>query len=267
MHLVTVALPHIPPAHKSFSIPSYVLVHVALALLLIAWARPAPGLAAWWRERVSAPLRVRIAGLIGLACAGALAVRSWTPTIYSRLSREEGLFEPVTVLCYAGGAILLWRVSRAGASGRPLRFAALCLAFFALEEVDWFSVFGGVIGRIDGVYAGSVHDVIRLAAEGVMGPSGLAIFGAIVATVFTVAWRAGYLDPRWLVREALAWRALWAVAAIAFLFAAAAEEAHLFGWIASQPTPEEAVEMVAALCLAVWALETAAAAPEAGAAT
>ena len=39
------------------------------------------------------------------------------------------------------------------------------------------------------------------------------------------------------------------------LWIAASEEAHLFGWFAREPTPEEAIELVGAVCLGLYALE------------
>ena len=48
---------------------------------------------------------------------------------------------------------------------------------------------------------------------------------------------------------------VWFVAGFACLWIAASEEAHLFGWFAREPTPEEAVELVGALCLGLYALE------------
>jgi hypothetical protein len=100
--------------------------------------------------------------------------------------------------------------------------------------------------------------VIRLVAEGVLSPVGLAAVATILGLVAILLWKTGWIDPRLLGRLARSGEFGWFVTGFAFLWIAASEEAHLFGWIARPPTPEEAIELVGALCLGLYALELAA---------
>lgn len=196
--------------------------------------------------------------------AGTLAMREWAPGPFGRFSRETGLWEPLSLLCYWASALLVYRAIPADgetADRRSWLLVAGGYAFLGFEEIDWFSIFGGLIGRIDGVYAGSLHDLIRLVAEGVLSPVGLAVVAAVLLTGGILLWRTGWVDPRFLTGLAARLEFAWFGVGFALLWIAASEEAHLFGWVARPPTPEEAVEMVGALCLAVYALELSARRP------
>lgn len=232
--------------------------YAAVALLLGDLWRHTDEIRAWWAA--IHPRRRTVAALLTVAAAlaGTLALREWAPGVFGRLSRETGLWEPLSLLAYWGGAILIHRaLPRDAARGarRPWLAVAAAYAFLGFEEIDWFSIFGGLIGRIDGVYAGSLHDLIRLVAEDVLSPAGLAAVAAVLVGVAILLWRTGWLEPRFLARLAARAEFAWFVVGFALLWVAASEEAHLFGWVARPPTPEEAVEMVGALCLAVYALE------------
>lgn len=193
-----------------------------------------------------------------MTLAGTLALREWAPGPFGRLSRETGLWEPLSLLLYWGGALVVYRAIPAElgpADRRPWVAVAGAYAFLGFEEIDYFSIFGGLIGRIDGVYAGSLHDLIRLLAEGVLSPWGIALVSVALLLAVILLWRGGWLDPRFLGRLARGRELAWFVAGFALLWIAASEEAHLFGWVARPPTPEEAVEVAGALCLAAYALE------------
>lgn len=263
LHAVLLAvLEPIPPVHNGYSVPSYLLGNGAA--LLIAWAvlRRGPEWLTPHADRLGvAPSRAAAVLGIAAALAGALALRAAAPGVYYDFWREEGLFEPITLLAYSSGAALLWAGSgrwAAEAGRRPWRLAAFAFLFLALEEVDYFGIFGGLIGRIEGEYAGSLHDVIRLSALGLLGPVAYGVMIGIALGAAYLLWRGGWLRPAWLVDQARRSEALWVLAAALFLAIAAAEEAALFGWVAAQPTPEEAVEMAGGLCLAMWAVESAA---------
>lgn len=230
----------------------------AVALLLRETWRHADSIRGWWAAKE--PRRRRIVAALTTAgtLAGTLAMREWAPGPFGRLSRETGLWEPLSLLFYWGSALLVYRAIPREAEATTRRswlVVAGGYAFLGFEEIDYFSIFGGLIGRIEGVYAGSLHDLIRLVAEGVLSPAGVAVAVAVLLLGGILLWRAGWLDPRFLARLVRGREFAWFGIGFALLWIAASEEAHLFGWVARPPTPEEAVEMVGALCLAIYALE------------
>ncbi|MGH7587240.1 MAG: hypothetical protein ACRELU_01475 [Gemmatimonadota bacterium] len=233
----------------------------AVALLLREVWREAGRIRAWWsgmgRGRRSAWGALAVLATL----LGTLAMRAWAPGPFGKFSRENGLWEPLCLLLYWGSAVLIHRTipkpADGGAGRRPWLALAGAYAFLGFEEIDWFSIFGGLIGRVQGVYAGSLHDVIRLVAEGVLSPVGLGVVATILGLVAILLWWTGWIDPRLLGRLARSREFGWFVTGFAFLWIAASEEAHLFGWIARPPTPEEAIELVGALCLGLYALELA----------
>lgn len=258
-HWVLLFLPQIPPIHKRFSVTSYLLAYTSVVVLLLGWRRMAPSAVEWWRESWVGTIRWRAAvgGLVGAFLAGSLALRRFAPDLFARYSREEGLWEPATVLCYAGSAIVLWAASRGLDRGdrRPWRVTAGLFVVLALEEMDYFGVFGGMIGRIQGEYVGSLHDLIRLTSEGIITGAGLWMLAAVAVALIAALWRVGAVPPAWVGRRIAAPEFAWAAAGAVFLWVAAAEEAHFFGWVATPPYPEETIELAGALCLAVWSVE------------
>ena len=115
---------------------------------------------------------------------------------------------------WAGALLVLSHVRSSDVlDRRPWLGVVGVYTLLGLEEIDYFGIFGGLIGRIEGVYAGSLHDLVRLFTEGVLA---------------------------WLT---------WALIGLALT------AAHLFGWVARPPTPEEAVELAGAVCVGVYALE------------
>ncbi|MGH7571502.1 MAG: hypothetical protein ACREMK_06630 [Gemmatimonadota bacterium] len=235
----------------------WVAGYFAVLLLLRDTWRHAGAIRDWWAAK-EPRRRTALAALTVLATlAGTLAMRSWAPWSFGKLSREQGLWEPLSLLLYWGSAIVIYRtIPRAEAPDRRSWLAvAGVYTFLGFEEIDWFSIFGGLIGRIDGVYAGSLHDLIRLLAEGVLSPAGLAVVVVVLLLGVILLWRSRWLDPRFLARLARKREFAWFAIGFALLWVAASEEAHLFGWVARPPTPEEAVELVGALCLGIYALE------------
>ena len=261
VHTALLFLPPIPPVLSGSSVFGYALSLVVAGLLAGAIGGRSDRLAAWWRRAASARRRALAATVPLALLAGALVFRVLAMGRFARLQREEGLFEPLTLVCYIAAAVLLWRASAAApaAERRPWRLLAALYVFLALEELDYFSVFGGMIGRIRGEYAGSLHDVVRLTALGIMGPRAWAVLGGILAVALVVLWRTGFLRARWVLERLRDPRLAWALAGIAFLAAAAFEEAHLFGWTFTPPTPEEPIELTGAFYLAMYALEQGAA--------
>lgn len=236
----------------------YALGYGAVLLLAREAWRSGPA----WAERWRAAGRFRwAAGAAAIAATVLvmLALREAAPGFYGRAAQEYGLWEPLSFLCYLGGATLLVRVTRRLPALERRRWTVVIgvFAVLALEEIDWFGIFGGIIGRIEGVYTGSLHDVVMLVAEDILGPTGLALVAVVLLVALLFLWRTGWFDPGFLARLALRPASLWPLAGILLLAVAAAEEAHLFGWVAAEPTPEEAVELAGALCFGIWALELA----------
>lgn len=259
--LLALLFPRLPDRYGG-GLWRYFAGYTAVLLLLGDVSRNARSIRGWW---AASPRRRRTAFAmlgVGATLVGTLALREWAPGVFGILSRESGLWEPLSLLCYWGGALLIYRTLPAAEGSasdrRPWLTVAAAYGLLGLEEIDYFGIFGSVIGRIDGVYAGSLHDLIRLVTEGVLSPVGLGVLIALLAVAGIGLWRTGWIEPPFIVRLARGGEIGWLAAGFAFLWIAAAEEAHFFGWVAQQPTPEEAVELVGALCLGVYALELAA---------
>lgn len=229
----------------------------AVLLLREIWAE-AGRIRAWWSGLRRGRRTAMGTAAVLATLLGTLAMRTWAPGPFGKFSREQGLWEPLCLLLYWGSAIIIYRAipGREGQAGRrPWLAVAGAYAFLGLEEIDWFGIFGGLVGRIQGIYAGSLHDLIRLVAEGVLSPVGLTVVAVVLGLAAVLLWKAGWIDPPLLGRLARSREFGWCVAGFVFLWIAASEEAHLFGWVARPPTPEEAIELVGALCLALYALE------------
>lgn len=265
---ILVALMLAPPVPGRFGGDFWLWLtgYAAAVLLLRETWRESDRIRAWWSGRSRGRRTAVGAAAVLATLLGTLAMRTWAPGPFGEFSREQGLWEPLCLLLYWGSAIVVYRAipGRGDQAGRrPWLAVAGAYAFLGFEEIDWFSIFGGLIGRIQGVYAGSLHDLIRLVAEGVLSPIGLAAVVAVLVLGAILLWKTGWIDPSLLGRLARSGEFGWCVAGFVFLWIAASEEAHLFGWVARPPTPEEALELVGALCLGLYALElTAARIPE-----
>lgn len=261
VHVVLVALfwP-VPPMVGSYSAPLYLLGNLSVLAIAAAVWRAGAGAVAPWSRTIGTP-RWRLAALaiVIAAMAGGLALRALDRDLYFAFWREEGVFEPLTLLAYAASAALLWKAAEASEARRPWRLAALLFLFLALEEIDYFGIFGGLIGRIDGAYAGSLHDVIRLAALGLVGPLAWAVIAVLALAAGYLLWRFGWLDFGWIARRLTSPEAAWIGLAAVLLAIAGAEDAEMITLVTGKPTAEEAIEMGGGLALAVWAVESAAA--------
>jgi hypothetical protein len=260
LHLALLLLPPIPPFHNGSSMPGFALSLAVAALLAVEVWHRATALIAAWRRWATPRRRALVVALALAVVAFALAFRATATPLFGRFSREEGLWEPLTLVCCLAGAIFLWRASATldPDERKPWRLLAAFYVWLAAEELDYFGIFGELIHYIRGEYAGALHDVIRLTAVGIMGPAAWAVLLAVLTVLALVLWRAGYLRPAWIAERIADPRLGWAIAGFALLWSAAAEEAHLFGWTMAVPTPEEAIELAGALLLAVYALEEAA---------
>jgi hypothetical protein len=235
----------------------WVIGYATVALLLRQVWLGSATMREWWRsrrrwKRWSATLVIVVATLVI-----GLVVRATAPELFRRFSRENGLWEPLCLLMYWGGALLLYRHVRGLESSdrRPWLLLVGLYALLGFEEIDYFGIFGGLIGRIDGVYTGSLHDLFRLASERVLSPTGMVIVAAILLVVAVALWRAGYLNLAFVCQRLAQPEAAWLVLGFAILGIAAIQEAQFFGWVLERPRPEEVIELAGALCLGVYALE------------
>ncbi len=130
-----------------------------------------------------------------------------------------------------------------------------------LEEVDYFGVFGGMIGRVQGMYAGSLHDLVPLAVRGALSPTAWATISTLFLLVVILLWWSGYLQPRALLSMIPRSEFVWVCVGVGFLLAAAGTETGLFQWAARPPAAEEALELIGGICLFFYALSLAAGRP------
>lgn len=226
------------------------------AWLRVAWLE-APAIRSWWGRMSAGRRSWGGAAFVGLVFLGLSVLREYAPGPFGHFSRENGVWEPLCLLIYWGGALLLLsHVRSEDVDDRRAWMGVVgAYALLGLEEIDYFSIFGGLIGRIEGVYAGSLHDLLRLFTEGVLAWFAWVLIALALAGALLLAWRSGYLAPRFLLGLAGRREFLWLVAGLTILGVAAAEEAHLFGWVAPSPSPEEAIELVGAVCVGFYALE------------
>jgi len=211
----------------------------------------------WWRSIGRSQRWSGVLAVVLFTLVGGLVMRETAPELFRRFSRENGLWEPLCLLIYWGGALLLYRHVRGFelSERKPWLLVVGIYALLGLEEVDYFGIFGGLIGRIDGVYTGSLHDLIRLVSERVLSQNGIAIVAVVLLIVAVVFWRAGYLDFAFVRRSLAQPEAVWLVLGFAILGVAASQEAQFFGWVLERPRPEEVIELAGAVCLGVYALE------------
>jgi hypothetical protein len=258
---VLLFFPPIPPDVRG-SLWSYLASTAAVILGALEIRALTPALVARWarvreERRWIASLAIAV-GLLGFA----FVLRAAAPDLFDRYSREEGVWEPITLFCYLGSLLLLWRTG-SGLSGAPrkhLRLVAGAYALLVLEEVDYSGIFGGLIGPIEGVdVGGALHELLIVylfyRALAVLQPWLVAVVLAVAAWGL---WWTGYLQPRVWFQTIASSRIVWVVLGLGFLFAAAAEESGLLGIRFGRPSPEEAIELAGAVCFAVFALQTAA---------
>ncbi len=255
VHTVLLFLPPIPPDIKG-PLVNWVAGYTVVFLFLVEFTRQRSLVVAYWAAATARRRRAITLGLaIGVLAVG-LPVRAIVPKIYLSLSAEYGLVEPATLFIYLATAITLFAASleMEQREKKHWRFLAGLYFLMGLEEIDYFGIFGSMFGRIEGVYAGSLHDLIRLIGNGVLAPGVIMTIAAIFLVVAAWLWRAGYLQPRELFSLMRSRDFLWVVLAFAFLVIAAADDAHIFGWQAS-PAYEEVFELSATIFLAVFALQ------------
>jgi len=258
-HIVLLFLPPLPPLMKG-SLWDWTSGYAAVAVLLVELGLQRRRVTAWWSRLI--PVGRWSRGLAGIFMLLALAVslRALAPELYVRFSHESGLWEPITLFCYLGAAVLLAGLSgkRLGPERKHWRFVTGLYVVLGLEEVDYFGIFGGVIGRIDGVYVGSLHDLILLAVDGLLGLGTWLVIAGVFLAVLMGLWWLGYLQPRALAALVFTTDFLWISMGLGFLLAGAVVEAQIFEWASLEPTFEESLEMAGGICFLVFGLQLAA---------
>lgn len=255
VNTVLLFFPPIPPIVKG-SLWSYGLKTGVVVLLVLEAYRRAEELTDHWAGRQAVERwTLAITPAMGLL-AVALWIRASAPDLSIRFSAEVGPWETISTACYACGCVLLWRVAGRADPGirRHLRLVAGAFAVLLLEEVDYGGVFGGLIGRVDGVYVGSLHDLLNLAIHGGLQPVALVSLSAAAALAVAALWWRGYLDARLLARTVASSQGVWLALGLLFLVLAGVGEAGLFGSVFTDPSPEEALEMTGAIFLGAFAL-------------
>lgn len=277
IHTLVLFLPPLPPDVKG-SLWSYLLGYMAVLCVAIELRAHAPTLAARY-ARLPAPRRAALGlGTAAAVLAGGLTIRGYAPELFERWSREEGVWEPLTLTTFLAAAFLLFAAARISAAPPAARLTASGERFenrrgahqrrhlqlfgagyvlLVLEEIDYFGIFGGIIGRVEGVYVGSPHDLIGLAARGLLPlwAVGLLAGGSVLATALLM--RAGFLQPARFARSVLARRGLWLLAYGLFITMAQAEDISLF-YLLGEPRIEELLELTGALFLLAFAADLAA---------
>lgn len=248
--------PPIPPYVKG-SLWSYVLKTLVVALVALELYRRSHTVMAWWDGVERGRRLFWGVGTAMCLVTTALLVRRAAPELFGRSIAEVGPWETISTAVYAGAFVLLWRLSSGlrDSRRRHLRLVAAGFALLLLEETDYAGIFGGLIGRVDGIYVGSLHDLVHLAVSGHL-PSPVLpalVVGGLVTT-FLLA-RHGYLQPRLLRRTLLSGRGLWLSAGLGLLVSAGLGEAGLFGSLFEDPSAEEVIEMGGSVLLAVFALQ------------
>jgi hypothetical protein len=257
LHAVLLFFPPLPPYFHG-SIWAYLLGYGAVILAVVAVAPRVRSLARWWEGLESGRRVLLAAACVAAILAIGLAVRAASPETFIRWSREEGVYEPLTLLTYLVAGMTLLAVAR-DQSGRDRRFLQFFGAGFfllALEEVDYLGIVGGIVGRIDGVYVGTPHDLIHLALAGSLTVAIAVVVLVIIGILAGALLWTGYLQPWRVLRTVFSPRGLWLLAGAAFLGWAVLEDASAWHPL-GLPRLEEALELAGALLWCCFGLDLA----------
>ena len=257
LHVVLLFFPPIPPI-VSGSLVSYVLSGLAVLLAGLEARRLALLIAEAWNRILPTARWVTGAASVAGTLTLALSIRAWNPALFARFSGEDGVWEPLTLATYFCSFFLIWWTADLfqGSTRLHLRLIAVCYGILTLEEMDYASVFGGIIGRVDGVYVGALHDLINLTADGHMSRVDMLVLAAVAVTVLIVLQRFDQLSRS--LRTLWSLDSLWLVLGFALLFAAAFEDTLRAASFFGTHLPEEAMEMAGGMCIGVFALQIAA---------
>lgn len=93
-----------------------------------------------------------------------------------------------------------WRHEQ-GHEFKPYQALAVLFALAVLEECDYLGMFGGIIGRIHGVYVGSLHDLVGLWYRMEHNLWWTGAVGLVGMAVGIGSWKRGYCSADFLRRE------------------------------------------------------------------
>lgn len=161
-----------------------------------------------WLEAAASWSRARLVltfALVGASFLVAIQILAWVSPRYVRvLLWESGPIEPFDAILFL---ISAWIASvhaaflrSRGAEYRPYRLVMVACIALVLEEVDYFGIFGNLLGRIDGTYIGAPHDLLKLVPDHPV--LGVAL-GGLVIGVLVALWRSGILTGSFIRRAAL----------------------------------------------------------------
>ncbi|HXH84916.1 MAG TPA: hypothetical protein VNN07_18560 [Candidatus Tectomicrobia bacterium] len=180
-----------------------ITAHLSVAfLVLAAWGRRHA-----WLDRVRAwsPTRRTLAFVAAALAPLALLtlVHAVSPPYALSLGRESGAVEPVQVALYLFAAwlatVLASHVRDRGENHRPYHLVAAACLVAVLEELDYFGIVRALVGRIDGMHVGAIHDLVRLGRR--VPPIAAGLVTALGFALVALG-RAGYLSLRFVRAEA-----------------------------------------------------------------
>jgi hypothetical protein len=196
-------------------VPNTILIYLSLLPLMLAvyWDRER-FLIAFAKRSQWGQVGLAVGVFLGLVALLLVLAGQW-PLYMQSLSREWGLVEPFSFGLYWLGlwstvSWARWRREQ-GHEFQPYQAVAVLFALAVLEECDYLGIFGGVIGRIHGVYVGSPHDLVTLwyRTGHNLGWAGAA--GLVVISGGIWSWQRGYCSIAFLRRE------VWTVTAVPVL--------------------------------------------------
>lgn len=186
-------------------VPNTILVYLSLIPLLFAVYRDRERQLTWFATR-QRWVRCLLALAVPLGLAALLSGLAWLVPLYAQsLAREWGLIEPFTwgLFGCAMWYTLSWARMRAaqGREAKPYYALSILWGMGMLEECDYLGIFGGIIGYIDGVYVGALHDLVSLWYHTGHDPwwIGLGVVCGLVGGAWL--WRRGYCSMAFLRRE------------------------------------------------------------------
>ena len=182
-----------------------ILVYLSLMPLMLA--------VYWDRERfliafATCPRWVQAGMAVGipLGLVALLRILAWLSPLYARsLSREWGLLEPLSFGLYWLGlwttiSWARWRRAQ-GHEFKPYQALAVLFGIAMLEECDYLSIFGGIVGHVHDVYVGSPHDLVALWYRTGHNLWWAAAAGLVGLAVGVWSWKCGYCSAAFLRRE------------------------------------------------------------------